>query len=109
MDADGSLFSEGSPNGVIDSGKDWWPQAEGIVGFYNAYQLTSDERFAKAAIRCWRTVQDRFVDRTHGDWFKRLHRDGTPDNARYKAGPWDCPYHHSRACFEMLDRLNTRG
>jgi mannobiose 2-epimerase len=45
------------------------------------------------------------VDRTHGDWFKQLRRDGTPDHASYKAGPWNCPYHHSRACFEILARL----
>jgi len=107
-DADGSLFSEGSPNGVIDRGKDWWPQAEGIVGFYNAYQITGDERFAEAAIRCWRSAQDRFVDRENGGWFKRLSPDGTPDPARGKAGPWDCPYHHSRACLEMMERLEQR-
>ncbi len=105
LDADGSLFSEGTPQGVVNSGKDWWPQAEAIVGFYNAYQLTGDERFAETAIRCWNYVQERIVDRTHGDWFKRLSADGTPDPTRGKAGPWDCPYHHSRACFEMLDRL----
>lgn len=109
LDTDGSLFSKGTPQGVLNSGKDWWPQAEGIVGFYNAYQLTGDERFAEAAIRCWQTVQDRFVDRAHGDWFKRLSPDGTPDPMSYKAGPWDCPYHHSRACLEMLDRLDEPG
>ncbi len=109
LDADGSLFSEAAPQGVVASGKDWWPQAEGIVGFYNAYQLTGDERFADAAIRCWGYVQDRIVDRTHGDWFKRLSANGKPDPARYKAGPWDCPYHHSRACLEMLDRLDEPG
>jgi len=109
IDADGSLFSEGSPNGATDRGKDWWPQAEGIVGFYNAYQITGDERFAEAAIRCWRNAQDRFVDRENGGWFKRLSPDGTPDPTRGKAGPWDCPYHHSRACLEMMERLEQRG
>ena len=106
LDADGSLFSEATPQGVIDCGKDWWPQTEAIVGFYNAYQLTGDERFADEAIRCWRYVEDVFVDRTHGDWFKRLSPDGKPDPTRYKAGPWECPYHHSRTCLEMLVRLD---
>jgi len=41
-------YFEGTPNGVIDPGRNWWPQAEGIVGFYNAYQLTGEERFAQA-------------------------------------------------------------
>ena len=106
LDADGSLFTEGTPQGAVDSGKDWWPQAEAIVGFFTADQLTDDERVAEAAIRCWEYVQDRFVDRTHGDWFKRLSPDGKPDDTAYKAGPWNCPYHHSRTCLEMLDRLD---
>jgi mannobiose 2-epimerase len=48
------------------------------------------------------------VDRAHGDWLKRLHRDGTPEYSNFKVGPWECPYHHSRACFEMIDRLEAR-
>lgn len=107
-DNDGSLFYEGGPQGLVDDGKAWWVQAEAVVGFYNAYQLTGQVRFAEAASRCWRYIQAKVVDRTHGDWFKRLYRDGTPDNATYKAGPWECPYHHSRACFEMLDRLGDK-
>ena len=105
LDLDGGLFTEGSPDGIRDDRRQWWPQAEGIVGFYNAYQLTGDERFAEAAIGCWRYVQDRFVDRANGDWFKRLTPDGDPDPTSYKSGPWDCPYHQSRACLEMLNRL----
>lgn len=106
LDDDGSVFYEGGPQGLVDAGKAWWVQAEAVVGFYNAYQLSGRVEFAQAAYRCWTYIQDKLIDRTHGDWFKRLHRDGTPDEASYKAGPWDCPYHHSRACFEMLARLD---
>lgn len=105
LDDDGSLFHEASPEGLVDPGKEWWTQAEAIIGFYNAYQLTGQEHFAQAAYKLWTYIQDKMVDRTNGDWFKRLLRDGTPETDRYKAGPWDCPYHHSRTCFEMLDRL----
>jgi len=105
LDEDGSLFGEATPAGVVDLSKEWWPQAEGIVGFYNAYQRTGDERFAEAAFRCWDVVRERFIDRSNGDWFKRLAPDGSPDPTSHKAGPWSCPYHHSRACLEMLDRL----
>jgi mannobiose 2-epimerase len=45
------------------------------------------------------------IDQTHGDWFKQLNRDSTPDLSHYKAGPWECPYHHARACMEMIARL----
>jgi cellobiose epimerase len=105
LDEDGSVFYEGNPQGLPDTSKAWWPQAEAMVGFYNAYQLTGEDHFARAAQRCWAYIQAKVVDRTHGDWYKQLHRDGRPDHTRFKAGPWDCPYHHSRACFEMLSRL----
>jgi mannobiose 2-epimerase len=107
VDDDGSVFYEAGPRGLVDANKSWWVQAEAIVGFYNAYKLTGEAYFAQAAHRCWEYVQTRMIDRTYGDWYKILHRDGTPDHASYKAGPWECPYHHSRACLEMLARLDS--
>jgi cellobiose epimerase len=106
LDDDGSLFYEAGPQGLVDANKEWWPQAEAIVGFYNAYQLSGRAYFAQAAHRCWTYIQAKMVDRTHGGWFKKLHQDGTPDVSSYKVDPWKCPYHHSRACFEMLGRLD---
>ncbi len=100
-EADGSLRQEGG----AQAPKEWWTQAEAVVGFYNAYQLSGQERFAQAAWQAWTYIRQYLVDRVHGDWFKRLHQDGTPDLEAYKAGPWECPYHHSRMCFEMLERL----
>jgi mannobiose 2-epimerase len=109
IDADGSLFYEAGPHGLVDDHKSWWVQAEAMVGFTNAYQLSGEERFMRAALRCWAYIQSRLVDRVHGGWHKVLQRDGTPDPTSYKVGPWECPYHHSRACMEMLDRLSGRA
>jgi len=105
IDEDGSLFYEGDANGLIDTDKAWWVQAEAMVGFYNAYQLSGDEKYAQAAFCCWDYVQANMIDRTNGDWFKVLDRNGTVNNNIPKAGPWEGPYHHSRACIELLDRL----
>jgi mannobiose 2-epimerase len=104
-DSDGSVFYEASPQGLLETGKSWWVQAEAMVGFYNAFQLTAQEPFAQAAYRCWSYIQTHLVDTRHGDWVKQLSCDGTVDGSVYKAGPWECPYHHSRACFEMLRSL----
>ena len=49
IDADGGLLYEGGPRGVVDDRKSWWVQAEAMVGFTNAYQLSGDERFFCAA------------------------------------------------------------
>jgi mannobiose 2-epimerase len=107
LDDDGSVFYEGSPQGLVDPSKAWWVQAEAMVGFYNAYQLSGRAHFAGADRRCWFYIQAQLVDRTHGAWFKQLHRDGTPDHATYKAGPWVGPYHDGRACLQMITRLRA--
>lgn len=105
LEADGSIPYESGPDGLVDDYKSWWVQAEALVGFYNAYQLSGQEHFAETVGRGWEYIREKVVDHTHGDWFKTLHRDGTPDTRSHKTGPWECPYHHSRACFEMLERL----
>ncbi len=88
-----------------DPARHWWPQAEGLVGFYNAYQLSGDRRFERAALRLWELIGGYFVDGRYGEWYKIVGPDGTPDLSQPKAGPWECPYHNSRACLEMLARL----
>jgi mannobiose 2-epimerase len=105
VDEDGSLFYEAGPEGWVDSSKSWWVQAEAVVGFYNAYQLSGQEHFAQESQRSWAYIQAQLVDREYGDWIKQRRRDGTIDSNVYKVGPWECPYHHSRACFEMLKRV----
>lgn len=105
QDDDGAIVYEATPRGVESYDKHWWPQAEGLVGFYNAYQLTGRADFAQLTDRLWNLIETRFVDRAYGDWFKILDRQGRPLPQAYKVGPWECPYHHARACFEMLARL----
>jgi mannobiose 2-epimerase len=105
LEMDGSIVYEGSPHGWVNANKSWWAQAEAMVGFYNACQLSGREEFAEAAHRLWEYIRAHFVDRDHGEWFKQLFRDGKPDLDHYKIGPWDCPYHSARACFELMARL----
>jgi mannobiose 2-epimerase len=107
VDGDGSLFEERAPEGLVNTDKIWWAQAEAVVGFYNAFKLTNDFRFAQASLRAWRYIQDKMVDKINGEWFKHVRQDGTPYLDRYKTGPWECPYHNSRMCLEMMERLAT--
>ena len=104
-DYDGSLFYEGDPQKIIGAEKAWWVQAEAMVGFYNAYQISHQTYFSQAAQECWSYIQTNLVDRTHGDWYKQCYPDGRLNNSIYKAGPWECPYHHSRACLKLLEQL----
>jgi mannobiose 2-epimerase len=114
LDADGSMLFEADGSGaIIDDTKHWWVQAEAVVGFYNAFQLSGDERFRVAAERAWNFIEAHVVDRVHGEWHAKLTRQGVPlreceDGDAVLVGPWKCPYHNARVCYEMLTRLGTK-
>jgi mannobiose 2-epimerase len=107
VDADGALSYEGKSGKVIDPGRECWPQAEAVVGFLNAYQLSDDAKFFAAARRVWDFIENRLVDRVHGEWFWRINVDGRPDLKLPKISEWKGPYHGSRACLEALHRLRA--
>ena len=101
--ADGGLWNEADALGLTDRNKDWWPQAEAVVGFLNALNISGEQRFAGAAVRSWDFIGRYLLDRKKGEWFWALRADGTPDRANDKAGPWKCPYHNARACMKVMD------
>jgi mannobiose 2-epimerase len=101
----GGLLSGCDAAGHIHNKKEWWPQAEAVVGFYNAYELSGDRKYFDAADSIWGYIQNHFVDRAHGEWHNELNPDNTPDTAMPKAGFWKCPYHNARACFEVVRRM----
>lgn len=106
LDRDGSIFNEGESHGPTDLNKDWWPQAEATVGFLNAYQLSHDPKYWAATQQLWRFIGEKVVDRQQGDWWESLERDGTPRKRwRSKLSIWKCPYHNSRACLEIIERV----
>ncbi len=108
IDKDGGIWNEADPNGLTDTNKDWWPQAEAMVGFYNAYQMTRDEKFEEAAAESWSFIQNYIVDKNGGEWYWGVDQSGTPLPHEPKVSAWKCPYHNSRACMEMLERLERQ-
>ncbi|MCF3649686.1 AGE family epimerase/isomerase [Synoicihabitans lomoniglobus] len=109
VDADGAIFNEGGPTGVTDDSKEWWPQAEGVVGFINAAQLSGDDRYLAAAFRLWDFIEARLIDPQGGEWFRGVKRNGEIITTFEKVGFWKCPYHNGRAAMEAIARLNALG
>jgi mannobiose 2-epimerase len=115
VDTDGGVYNEGNPKGPTNTIKEWWEQAEAAVGFLNAYQISGDPRHFAQSRRSWNFIQEKFVDRVNGDWHSTLRRDGTPILAMpgflgrsipsAKLSLWKCPYHNSRCCLELMERL----
>jgi cellobiose epimerase len=107
IDSDGALLYEADRTGIIDADKHWWPQAEAVVGFLNAHQLSGKEHFRTAAESAWDFIDKYIVDHKYGEWFWKVSRDRVPSNDQYKVDPWKCPYHNSRMCFEVMARLDS--
>jgi mannobiose 2-epimerase len=107
FDARGGLCYEGRDGKVIDPGRECWPQAEALVGFLNAFELSGNQAFFAAAGRTWKFIEASLVDRVHGEWFWRINPDGQPDQKLPKVSEWKGPYHATRACLETLRRLQA--
>lgn len=99
LDEDGGLAYEGRDGEVTDPNREWWCQAEAVVGFWQAFQLTGEAPFAEAAERVWSFIDGRVADRENGEWFWRVFADGSVDEGEPKVSEWKGPYHNG------LDRL----
>lgn len=101
---DHSLVNE-SENGVVDTTRVWWVQAEVVVGFLNGYQKQGDKKFLDASVDIWNYIKKYFIDKRNGsEWFWSVKEDHTPDEKPI-VEPWKCPYHNGRMCFEVLRRM----
>jgi cellobiose epimerase len=107
IESDGGLVYEGRKGDIVDRGKECWPQAEAVVGFLNAFQLSGEQKYLEAALRLWDFIETRLVDRVHGEWFWRITPEGEVDATLPKVSEWKGPYHATRACLEAMHRLRA--
>jgi len=105
---DGSLIHEANlDTGHVDDDLHWWVQAENVVGCFNLYQYFGDESALEKAVRCWDYIKSQLIDYDHGEWYWSRHSDGTLNTSDDKAGFWKCPYHNSRMCLEIIERITV--
>lgn len=108
LDKDGGLMNESFPGeDRMDTDKHWWPQAEALVGYFNAWELSGEDEFAEKILKNWEFIKQYIIDRKNGEWYGRVNRQGVPYHEDEKAGFWKCPYHNSRACMEIIRRINS--
>ena len=105
--ADGALQYEGRGGKIIDPGKECWPQAEAVIGFLNAFQISGDKKYLQTSLRAYDFIENNLVDRVHGEWFWRINEEGKVDPKLPKVSEWKGPYHGSRMCLETLHRLRA--
>jgi mannobiose 2-epimerase len=106
LDSDGGLWYEfdKDQNHLIHE-KHSWPQAEAMIGFMNAYQISQDETYLEKSFNSWQFIKHHIKDTENGEWFWGVNQDNSIMQGRDKAGFWKCPYHNTRACLEIINRI----
>ena len=100
---DHSLVNE-AENGVVDTTRVWWVQAEAVVGFLNGYQKQGKQEYLEAAEDIWDYIKTYVIDKRNGsEWFWSVNKEHQPEQKPI-VEPWKCPYHNGRMCFEVIRR-----
>lgn len=108
LDNDGGLWYEYNKDSHhLVRQKHWWPQAEAVVGFLHAWQISGDEKFLQLSWQSWKFSKDYIRDKPGGEWVWGVKGDYSIMTEEDKVGLWKCPYHNSRACMEVARRLST--
>jgi cellobiose epimerase len=107
--ADGGVYYEKSAAGHLDTNKEWWGQAEGVIGFLNAYQLSGRSAYLDAALCTWDFIDAHVIDRVVGEWRTLVTCQGEPVPGFARVDFWKCPYHNARAMLEIVERVRAIG
>jgi len=105
-DLDGSIYYEVKEDNMLDDDRHWWPQAEGLIGFMNAYEHTGDEVWVEAMLELWEFIKKYIIHPELGEWYFRVNNKYVPAPDEEFAGPWKGPYHNGRMCMELIRRIN---
>ena len=103
-------LAQAAEDDIMDE-KEWWCYAEAVVGYIDQWKLYQDEKPIESNINlelaetAFHYIQTHLMDSENGEWFWAILPDGTPDRTHDKAGFWKCPYHNSRMCIEIIERL----
>ncbi len=100
----GGVFRYGRAAGrAVDENKDFWPQAEALVGFLDGFEVFGETRHLDAVENIWNFVRAHMIAEA-GEWRSLLERRGAPLDTNL-GQPWKDAYHTGRAMIECASRL----
>ncbi len=107
VEKEGGLSYEYDPSHGWIKEKHWWPQAEAMIGFFNAWPISRDDKYLHYLMNSWYFINKHILDKQNGEWFWGVNEDYTLIKGEDKVGIWKCPYHNARACIEIIRRIET--
>lgn len=101
---DGRSLPAECENGVVNGRRDWWVQAETVLGFVNGFlKDASHTDYLEGAACQLGFIRDFVIDKRDGsEWFYRVDKNGKPDESEAIVEEWKCPYHNGRMCMELI-------
>jgi mannose/cellobiose epimerase-like protein (N-acyl-D-glucosamine 2-epimerase family) len=101
----GGIFVEGPHDGPArDRQKEFWQQAESLVGLLDSYLLFRDPLYWQAFKKVFDFVWTKMINHDVGEWYALLDRDGTVQ-WDYLGHAWKNNYHTTRSMVQTLRRL----
>jgi len=91
-------------DGIVNTTRAWWPQAEAMLGFEFGWRMTKDPVWIRRMRTQWDYILRAVVDsREGGEWFNELREDGSLIGEKPMVEEWKCPYHNGRMCLRLLE------
>lgn len=101
----GGVFCEGPNKGPArERNKEFWQQAECMIGFLDAYLMFRDEKYLNAYEAVHRFVFDHMINHEVGEWFP-LFDENNNRQWDYMAHAWKINYHTVRSVLQTENRL----
>jgi len=85
--------------------KIWWVNCEALCAFAKAFSISGEPHHLKMLENQWDFCIANFFDREFGEWYERLHPDGSV-KVSDKGTPWKCAFHLARSLIMAVDSLD---
>ena len=101
----GGIYRDGVRGGqAIVLEKEFWQNAESLVGFLDGYEQFSDPQYLHAFVKIWQFAKDFMIVDGVGEWRMLVDKHGEPIVTDL-ANEWKVAYHTGRAMLECNMRL----
>ena len=104
LTSEGMTYEYDPASGYRKDDRDWWVQAEAVVGYLNRWQLAGDPADLERSLAEWDYIK-RAIIAPDGEWYWGRRPDASVNLADDRAGFWKCPYHNGRMCMEIIARI----
>ena len=102
----GGVYVEGPHSGgVYDREKEFWQQAEVLIGMLDAVIMFGDEKYWNSYKNVHRFVFDKMINKSVGEWYPLLTRQGKPIWT-HMGHSWKINYHTVRSMIQSIRRLD---